>query len=259
MTRLIIAIGLFLLLPFMSIGRVSVSAAVLINEICPKECGDEKTQWVELYNNGENPVSLEGWKLQNTSGNNHTFTIPGGYIINPGPGNFWAFDQSLTSIQMDGQGDTVILLDSGNNQKDSQSYPSILGYNTSMGRSVDGSGTWAMCTSWTKNLANICPAPTVTPTPLPTQVPKLPASTPSPTLTPTPTAVPRVSTPTPTSIFTAANQSAQSQVLGLTDKPATSADLKKSTVRWYLGVASLCIAALALLTLVVRWYSRKRL
>lgn len=251
MTRLIIVIGLFLLVPYLPVGRASVYAAVLINEICPKECGAEKTQWIELYNNGNNLVSLAEWKLENVGGDKKTYTIPPETTIVAN--GFATFSQAQTAINLYSEGDTVKLFDAGNAVVDSQGYPSILGYNTSMGRSVDGAGVWTICTGWTKHLTNNCPAPTNTPTPLPT---KMPTSTPSPTLTPSSTVRPTVSIPTPISVFTIANQPAQSQVLGLTDKSSATAHPKESAVRWYLGVASLCIAALALLTLVVRWYRR---
>jgi hypothetical protein len=62
-----------------------------------------------------------------------------------------------------------------------------LGYNNSMGRTADGGGIWAPCTTATYNLPNNCPPPSPTTTPIPTEAP-MPTTTPLPTqpqMTPT--------------------------------------------------------------------------
>ncbi len=154
-----------------------VHAAVVINEIYPKPSGEE-SEWIELYNNGPASVSLDRWKLQNTSGAVSTFTMNASSIV--AANSFLTLPQSQTGISLNDEGDNVTLLDVDNNQVDTQGYPSILGFNTSVGRTVDGGGVWALCiTPATPNAPNNCPQPSPTATPFPT-------STPMPTSTPTP-------------------------------------------------------------------------
>ena len=247
MIRLIAAIGLFLLLPFLSIGRMSAVAAVLINEIMPKPSAEG---WIELYNNGSDPVSLAEWKLENVGGDKKTYTIPPGTTIPAAPG-FATFSQAQTGINLYNEGDTVKLFDAGGALVDSQSYPSILGYNTSMGRSVDGAGVWTICTGWTKHLTNNCPAPTNTPTPTHTPIP---TRTPTPTAGMTPPGTTTAPTPTSQSIFTSAGQPAQPQALGSMDGSTPQKD--ESRARQMLGIASLGIAGLAALGLIARLLKR---
>lgn len=180
---------LFLLTPMLLPNHLSVHAAVVINEIFPKT-DNPADQWIELYNNGSESVSLNRWKLQNSSG--ASFIINASGII--GANAFLTFDESQTAISLSKDGDSVQLLNDNNTQMDSQSYPGTLGYNTSMGRSVDGAGVWTLCTAWTKNTSNNCPPPPNTPTPTPAPIP-LPTSTPVPTDTP-------MDSPTPTAIMT---------------------------------------------------------
>lgn len=165
-----------------------VSAAVVINEIFPK-ASDAKFAWVELYNSGDQSVSLDRWRIENAAG--ASFILNASAIISPR--GFLTFYQSQTGITFSVEGDTVKLIDEKNTLLDTQSYPGILGYNTSMGRSVDGGAGWTICMpapeyTATPNKPNKCPAPTPTPTALP-----------SPTFFPSPTpAVAIVNSPTPT-------------------------------------------------------------
>jgi len=59
---------------------------VLINEWLPNPAGkDSKNEWVELWNNGKNPVNLSGWKLQNKTGKSvaigNIIIQPDGYAV----------------------------------------------------------------------------------------------------------------------------------------------------------------------------------
>lgn len=89
-------------------------AAVVINELFPKtEHADE--QWIELFNTGSEPVSLDRWKLQGTTG---TFTMNASAII--APLNFLVFRRTDTGITLAISGDTVRLYDEKNTLIDSQ-------------------------------------------------------------------------------------------------------------------------------------------
>ncbi len=68
-------------------AKKSQSATVVINEVMYSHVpGDETPDWVELYNAGDAPVYLRGWKLQRLSANGSvgtSYTFPG-VSIKPG-------------------------------------------------------------------------------------------------------------------------------------------------------------------------------
>ena len=228
-------------------------AAVVINEIFPKP-SNETGEWIELYNNGPNPASLEGWKLENTAGDKKTYIIGSGIIV---PVNrFWTFDQTQTAISLYNEGDTVKLFkpnSDGWDTADSQSYAGTLGVNTSTGRSSDGGGAWTICAAWSKNLPNNCPPPpTMAPTVIPTSPPAGgPTPRPTDTLPDTP--------PIPPATFIVSGNQSSPQVLGVaSEKPISYADLKQFILRWTLGVVSLSIGIGALLILVISLYHKHK-
>lgn len=139
-------------------------AVVVINEIFPKPVPDESAEWIELYNTGPDAISLGNWRLEDTSGNKSSYTLSASAQIPVG--NILTLYQSQTSLILDNQGDTVNLYNPENNLVDSQSYSSTLGFNNSVGRSTDGSGTWTICREYTENHLNenYCPLPTSAPT-----------------------------------------------------------------------------------------------
>lgn len=245
-------VKLFLLFLFLSTGRSTVFAAVVINEIYPKY-SDPAWEWVELYNTGSESVLLDRWKLDHTAGDAKSYILNASAAIQPH--GFLTLFGSQTSINFNIEGDRVRLFDANGTLVDSQWYPGTLGYNTSMGRSTDGGEGWVICSpdpyAATPNKPNNCPLPASTPTSIPTHTPtSVPTS--SPTLTPTSIPIPTAS---PTSLFTSAGQPVQPQVLGLGDQSTDPFDdFKEAKTRRFLGIASLGIAGLALLALIVRFY-----
>jgi hypothetical protein len=180
----------FLCLPLLHSQYSKVLATVIINELYPKP-SDEQSEWIELYNTGNESVSLNLWKLENTEGEKKSFIINASAIIQPK--GFLLFPKSQTGITMRNDGDTIRLLDQNNTTIDSQNFQGILGYNTSIGRTIDGAGVWTTCTTATQETKNSCPEPTATPSPIISE-------TPTTTVTPIPTAVPDVileDSPTP--------------------------------------------------------------
>ncbi len=164
-----------------------VQAAVVINEIYPKP-SDEQSEWIELFNTSSESVSLNLWKLENSEGEKKSFVINASSIIQPK--GFLVFFKSQTGISLRNEGDTIRLIDPSNNEVDSQSFLGILGYNTAIGRSADGTGVWVICTSGTPNTNNSCPEPSPTPSPIVSNTP-----TPSTSVTPIPTIEPILITP----------------------------------------------------------------
>lgn len=172
-----------IIFPFCTLFRSIVHADIVINEIYPKP-SDEQSEWIELYNTGSESVSLNLWKLENTEGEKKSFIINASAIIHPK--GFLLFPKSQTGISMRNDGDTIRLIDQNNTTIDSKNFQGILGYNTSVGRTVDGAGVWTTCSLATQEAKNTCPEPSPTPSPLVTE-------TPSTTVTPIPTATPVVS------------------------------------------------------------------
>lgn len=183
-------ICMFLCIPFSNFAQTKIFAAVVLNEIYPKPT-DEQSEWIELYNSGNESVSLNLWKLENTDGEKKTFIINASAIIQPK--GFLVFPKSQTGIALRNDGDTVRLIDQQNTVIDSHGFPGILGFNTSSGRTSDGAGVWSTCTAPTEGSKNSCPEPSVTPTPLVSDTPT-PSITPIPTEL-TPTVVPNTPTP----------------------------------------------------------------
>lgn len=254
---LIGAMSLFLLFPLFSFGHSSVFAAVVINEIYPKP-NDETSEWIELYNNGSESVSLNEWKLENTEGEKTSFIIPASRII--APNGFLTFPRSETNIKLNDIGDTVSLYDIGNTRIDSQSFPSTLGVNTSVGRSTDGGGSWVICTTpATQNLPNNCPAPTSTPIPTPTMSP---TNTPIPTEIPPPTEIAPIVIATPPTAAILGAVSAPTPTHTPTPFPADVLGIeipKIITISRMLIIQILVVvAAWVLLAMVARWRTRRK-
>lgn len=151
-------------------------AAVVINEMLPKP-SDGENQWIELYNTGDSSISMNQWTIQNTKGETKTFTLNASALIDAH--KYYLITKSQSGIKMDAEGDTLKLVDDHNTTIDTQSYPGILGFNTSQGRSPDGGPSMTTCTTQTPNAANDCPAPTPTPTPPPATLTSTPVPTPT--------------------------------------------------------------------------------
>ncbi len=233
--RGLICSGLFLFFPLATSSMPQAVAAVVINEIFPKPVPDETAEWIELYNTGPDQVSLGNWRLENIKEPKGTFIMSASVQIPVG--GIVALYQSQTGIKLNDEGDEVKLFNPENNQMDSQSYPSTLGFNNSVGRSTDGSGSWTVCEKYTPNHLNdnFCPAPTSAPTPTSTPTPtrsptQIPSPTPMPTLLPTLTPT---SPPEPTRLVT------QPQVLAaIMDLTTTPVDKIPDNSR-LLGVVAL--------------------
>jgi hypothetical protein len=190
------------------------------------------------------------------------------YIFNAStniaPGGFLTFTGAQTGINFAITGDSVQLFDEKNAGMDSQNFPGILGYNTTMGRTVDGGGTWVVCTTATFNTNNNCPIPSPQPTadrplaetPIPITTPTpLPTNTPIPTPTPAP----------PQRTFGSFLPSpAETQVLGAaisqTPKPTPTADPTKLalTIDKILAFQILAVAIAWASIAVVAFVRRKR-
>jgi hypothetical protein len=241
----VLLLPLFFLVPILPLAHTSIHAEVVINEVFPKT-DDISKEWIELYNNGTEPVSLDRWKLENTSGDTKIFSMNASSRILAH--DFLIFYQTQTAMSFNKEGDTVRLVDENNNLIDSQGYQGILGYNMSVGRSSDGGGSWVICTTRTPNKPNNCPAPTITPIPLPTEVPPTPLPTETPAIPPTPTLV-----PIPTIIPTTTIDMTRPEVLSFA---TSSGDLGTKQHR-FLVIAGMLIGIVVVLGGGVGVFSRR--
>ncbi len=241
------------------LGTSSAHAAVVVNEIFPKS-SDITKAWVELYNSGTSPVSLDRWRLENAHGS--SFILNASAVISPH--GFLTIYQPESGISFNINGDSVSLFDEKNTLMDSQSFPGTLGYNTAMGRSADGGTGWTICTPSpeyyaTANKPNKCPpAPTYTPTPSP-------APSPTPTVSAAPTTTPiTVSSPVPTlDRFT---QSSPPEVMGnsvaVSPAPTIKSDFRQTdaySTMWTISlIAGVTIGILIIVASIYRDFFRRR-
>lgn len=80
---------------------------MLISEFLPNPEGkDTAGEFIELLNNGAQPVLLTGWKIKDASGK--TFTIKN---VTLGPGEYKSFPYSATKITINNDKETLSLYD----------------------------------------------------------------------------------------------------------------------------------------------------
>jgi hypothetical protein len=164
---------------------------VVINEFSALSSPD----WIELYNLGEEIISLDGWELRDETQNNK-IDLDG--LICPD-----SFRRFYFSNRLNNGGDEIRLIDDSGSGIDrvvyfSQTIPAHLD-GQSTGRNPNGADFWQVF-SLPSPQDEACFLPTPTPTVLPTVLPTItlsPIPTPTPTVSLTPAPTPSlVSTPT---------------------------------------------------------------
>jgi hypothetical protein len=121
------------------------SDKVMINEVLIRprydwegegkaDIGDE---FIELYNLGDTPVFLGGWRLDDAlDSGSRSFTLPG---VTLAPRDYVAFFRSRTHISLNDRGDSVYLISPNGGIIDQIRYLRVRAYNLSYGRLPDGS------------------------------------------------------------------------------------------------------------------------
>lgn len=184
-TKVLLIAFVFLILPLAS----KTYAAVVINEFLPNPSGpsSEDTEWIELFNTEGSPVILDNWKLDDIEGGGASpYTIASGTAIQAN--GYLSFEKSVTGVGLNNTGDTIRLINSSGTVVDSYSFTSTT-EDISIGRTIDGDGSFVTCQTQTKGSPNNCVIPTSTPTLTltPTKTPtNAPTNTPTNTPTPTP-------------------------------------------------------------------------
>lgn len=180
-TSLFLAIALFFV--------QKVHAQLLINEFSTGSSDD----WVELFNNTDQPIDLLGYEVRDNTESN-SVSLSG--ILDPLGTMTLDFSNKLNN-----SGDTIRLV-----KKDTQSIIDSVSYGDdggnpaplegqSVGRKPDAGSGFLLFTAHSKGSSNndqevyVPPTPTPTNTPTPTRTPT-PSKTPTPTKSPTPTKTP---------------------------------------------------------------------
>ena len=174
---LFLTLGFFLILP----PKTLSAATLVINEFSSDTAGTTADpDWVEIYNNGSDPIDLSLYRIRDSSATNKLnlsgILLPNGSI---------AFDWFN---RLDKSGDEIKLLLISNEETviDQIAYGSkgdiiAPSMGQSAGRTLDGQDSWSIFSVPTKGKTNntSSPVPTQIPTPVPT-------NTPVSTKTPTP-------------------------------------------------------------------------
>ncbi len=106
---------------------------VLLNEIQPRGA-----EYIELYNPTGAALDLSGWRLDDIPGGTSPYTLPGGTVL--GPGGFLVFNQAVTGVALNDDGDTARLLRPDDSVADAVSYAPAPAAGYSLARVPDGGG-----------------------------------------------------------------------------------------------------------------------
>ncbi len=80
---------------------------MLISEFLPNPVGkDTEGEWIKLFNDGQETISLAGWQIKDASGK--TFTIKNQSI---GPSEYLTLNYKTTKIALNNNGETLFLYD----------------------------------------------------------------------------------------------------------------------------------------------------
>lgn len=164
--------------------------ALSINEVVP----NASVEWVELYNASDSAEYLKQYFIDD----DQSFTSDSGSGAKKSLTDLTVTNSTYpyfdVSSFFNNAGDWVVLFDPKGAIIDQYQYDEDPGSGVSLGRSPDGTGTFAILRSATKGSQNdeiLMPTATATPTSMPTSSPaptNTPVNTPKPTQTTTPTA-----------------------------------------------------------------------
>lgn len=163
---------------------VAVSANLWINEIYPAPSSGD-WEWVELYNDQIDALSLQSYTVTDLAGNKLKFDS-----ATPLPGG--GYTLASASSVLNNSGDTVFLKDPAGQTVDVATYSAGLTADQTVARCPDGNGIWQTVSLPTKNSSNapacLALTPTATPIPSPTNPPPTVTATPADPTVPPPSA-----------------------------------------------------------------------
>ena len=130
----------------LNVGPSAVSG-VYINEIC-----SSGTDWVELYNASDEPVSLSGFRLQDDKGVEEEYVFPAESAI-PAHGFLVLEKDTHFEFGISGDGDEIKLLDASYKTVDDIVVPALEDGQT-YARTTDGGASWGVMDAGTKGQGN---------------------------------------------------------------------------------------------------------
>lgn len=142
--------------PAVAATSVASPAGIVINEIIYDEVSGYSDR-VELYNVGDAPVDLTGWRISDDK-RDRFGDVPAGTVLTPG-----GFVVLVTDVDFSfglGKNDEVVLYDAGGAEVDSHAYTNTAPLAV-WARCPDGAGAWAPATVATPGVPNVCTPVTV--------------------------------------------------------------------------------------------------
>jgi len=130
------------------------SSNILINELLPNPAGEESTdEYIELYNKGDTPVDLAGWKVADASGSYYVIS-PQHFATTIIPaGGYFVLYRDITGIALNNTGgETLYLYSPDGQEKDKVSYSQSAEEGYSYNRTSSG---WQWSETPTPGAANI--------------------------------------------------------------------------------------------------------
>lgn len=92
-------------------------------EVFPNPEGSDNGEWIKLYNNGNYPVNLGGWVLDDEEGGSAPYHIPSDVVI--GAKNFFALEKGKTGITLNNDGDEARLFNPNGDLKSKMEYDKV--------------------------------------------------------------------------------------------------------------------------------------
>lgn len=127
------------------------SDEVVINEVLPNPVGtDTASEFIELFNVGDENVDLASWQLDDAEGGSRPYVIPIGTQLLSGEYMLWQRAQTL--VALNNTKDSVRLLDPTGKVKDSFTYAASSPEGQSHNRTTQG--TYVLSTSLTPGTVN---------------------------------------------------------------------------------------------------------
>jgi len=111
----------------------------LINEFIPNPKGDDKAEFIELFNFNDASINLSGYFLDDEEGGSKPYQISTGTILEPF--NYLMFKREQTGLALNNNTDTVRLLDKDGNILQQINYDNVV-EDASMSRALDGNWFW---------------------------------------------------------------------------------------------------------------------
>ncbi len=96
---------------------------MIISEFLPNPVGkDTDGEWIELFNNGQEAVNLNGWRVKDASGKTFLFGEDGVGNFSVNPGEYFILDYKTTKIALNNDGEKLFLYDNENNLADAVEF-----------------------------------------------------------------------------------------------------------------------------------------